>query len=92
MNEEYINHGAWQIGDLGIVLGACHTPTFDNLMTNYRLAQKAVDEDENRIHRLPRPWLGDPHHRELVHARNIARALALEYLLAHKDLIIIEGR
>lgn len=90
--EEYANHGAWQIADLGIVLGACHTPTFDNLMTTYRLDQQAVADDEARIHHLPRPWLGDEHHRELVKARNVARASALQYLLAHKDLIIIEGR
>lgn len=89
-----VNAGAWQLKGIieHITFGACHTPGFDPLIMRFQAAQQAVAEDESRIRRLPRPWLGDPHHNRLKRERDTARAKCIAYILAHKDILIIGGR
>ena len=87
-----VNAGNWNVTDFGWVVGACHTPDFDALMTRLRLLERAVQEDEPRIRRLPRPWLGDPHHNQLKRERDAVRNRAKAYLLAHRGLIILDSR
>jgi hypothetical protein len=90
-HEEYVNNGMWELSDIPLILGACHSPGLDPLMVEFRNAQQAVADDEPRVRRLPRPWLGDPFHRQLKRQCDTARGRVLTYLLQHKDLIVIHG-
>jgi hypothetical protein len=92
VEEQIQNNGNWNITDFKFVIGAAHTPDFDDLMIALRRAERAVAEDEPRVRKLPRPWLGDPWSHQLKRTMHEARARAMAYALAHKDIIIIEGR
>lgn len=92
MEEAYQNFGSWNITDFHILVGAAHSPGLDPLMVAYREAEKAVQEDEARVRRLVKPWLADEHHLRLKNAANKAKGAALDYLLDHPDLLIIQRK
>jgi hypothetical protein len=80
------------VTDFHLIVGAAHSPGFDRLMETYRMAEKAVQDDEARVRKLPRPWLSDPYHLRLKREMNRAKGAAIDYLLDHPDLLIIQRK
>jgi hypothetical protein len=92
LQEDIVNNGNWNINDWHLIVGAAHEPAFDKLMAALRLAEKAVQEDEPRLRKLPRPWLSDPYHLRLKREMNRAKGEAMDYLLDHPHLMVIQRR
>ncbi len=42
---DFVNHGCWNVTDFGFVIGAAHSPAFDDLMTKLRELERAAMND-----------------------------------------------